>query len=276
MNRKNLILIAVNIFFIIASVFLYTCSGPGAKEEMKSKEEMESPIKSSDPDKELYDSIKKVENNKSIGSSSHSDSIKIITYSQRSKPAMMAYSYYPAMERNISQDINVFVSVRKSFLKLKDSITKIITLEKQVLNKIKAKDSIVPININIYKALKIELIDPDKAFNITNIHENSRQEIDSSGDYRWHWSVTPITNLSEARLIIKVGAEAPNGTVKTIDDKTIYIKVKIKNRQIIRDIWIYLMDNPQFIIAAILLPLIGYFGKRYIERKRAKKSKTKR
>ena len=48
--------------------------------------------------------------------------------------------------------LSIKLFIADSFLKLKDSITKIITLEKQVLNKIKAKDSIVPININIYKA----------------------------------------------------------------------------------------------------------------------------
>lgn len=190
------------------------------------------------------------------------------------KSASLAYNFPAEMKRNVSEDINVYVSLVNSGSFVKDTLMKIIARQKNPDTGKSKTDSIVTTNILLYKRLKIELIDPDSAFRIKQIYGNDWQEVDSTGDNRWRWNVVPLTNLPEAKLVIKVVAETPSGAQKDIDDRTFYIRIKMTGPfQMIRSWLTYLQDNPGLVLTVILIPLIAFFGKRYFER-RAKNKNT--
>ena len=185
------------------------------------------------------------------------------------KSARLAYSYSPEMKRNESADINVYVSIVNPTSFVRDTLMKIIAQQKNPKTGMINTDSIVAANILLYKRLKIELIDPDSCFRIKKIYGETWQEVDSTGDNRWRWNLIPLTNLPEAKLVIKVVAETPSGVQKDIDDRTFFIKVKMTGPvQMIRSWGTYLQDNPGLVLTVILIPLIASFGKRYLDRKK--------
>lgn len=187
------------------------------------------------------------------------------------KSARLAYSYYPEMTRYESKDINVYVSIVKSVNLVKDTLIKIITLQQNASTGKVYMDSIVTSEIPIYKRIRVDLLDPDSSFKIKKLFGETWQDVDSTGDNRWRWNVTPITNALQAKLVIKVIAVTPNGVTKDIDDKTFFIKVKMMGTcQLIRSWWAYLQDNPGIVVTVILVPLIAFFGKRFFDRKSKK------
>lgn len=183
------------------------------------------------------------------------------------KSARLVYNYSPEMTRNVSKDINVYVSIVNPMAVVKDKMMKILATQQSPSGK-KTIDSIVATNILLYKSLKVVLLDPDSAFKIIPVFGEAWQDVDSTGDNRWRWSVIPLTDSPEAKLIIKVVAKKPAGDFEDIDDRTFYIKVKMVGiGQTIRS-WIsYLQDNKGMVVTVILIPLFAYFGKRYFDRK---------
>ena len=186
----------------------------------------------------------------------------------KKKSARLAYNYSSEMKRDVSEDINVYVSIVNSGSFVKDTLMKIVAQQKNPNNHKTKADSIVCANILLYKRIKVELIDPESSFKIDSVYGNAWQDVDSIGDNRWRWSVIPLTNHPMAKLVIKVVAKTPAGAVEDIDDRTFYIKVKMTGwMQMLRDWWIYLQDHPELVVTVILIPVIAYFGKRYFDRK---------
>lgn len=190
----------------------------------------------------------------------------VMTPAKRS--ARMAYSYCPEMKRNEAADVNVYVSIVNPTSVVVDNLMHIVEQQHNPATGKKDVDSIIATNILLYRRMKVELIDPESAFKVTQVYGEQWQEVDSMGDNRWRWSVVPQTDAKEAKLIIKVVAETPEGVVKDIDDRTFYVKVKLANPDdVVRSWWSYLTDNPAMVITVILIPLIAFFGKRYFDRK---------
>lgn len=188
------------------------------------------------------------------------------------KSARMAYNFPSEMHRNESADINVYVSLVNSAGFVKDTLMKIVALQKDPDSGKTQSDSIVTANIFLYKRIKVELLDPDSAFRIKQVFGQSWQDVDSLGDNRWRWSVIPLTNHPEARLVIKVVAETPESAPKDIDDRTFYIRIRMTDPgQTARGWLAYLQDNPELFLTAILIPLIAFFGKRYFDRRSKRK-----
>ena len=186
----------------------------------------------------------------------------------KKKSARLAYNYSSEMKRNVSEDINVYVSIVNSGSFVKDTLMKIVAQQKNPSARKANTDSIVTANILLYKRIKVELIDPDAAFKIDSVYGNGWQDVDSIGDNRWRWSVKPLTDQPNAKLVIKVVAKTPAGAIEDIDDRTFYIKVEMTGPfQMFRTWWIYLQDHPELFLTVIIIPLIAFFGKRYFDRK---------
>ena len=186
----------------------------------------------------------------------------------KKKSARLAYNYSSEMKRNVSEDINVYVSIVNSGSFVKDTLMKIVAQQKNPNNHKTRADSIVCANILLYKRIKVELIDPDAAFKIDSVYGSGWQDVDSIGDNRWRWSVKPLTDQPNAKLVIKVVAKSPAGAIEDIDDRTFYIKVEMTGPfQMFRTWWIYLQDHPELFLTVIIIPLIAFFGKRYFDRK---------
>lgn len=192
----------------------------------------------------------------------------------KEKSARLAYNYSSEMKRNVSEDINVYVSIVNSSSFVKATLMKIIAQQKNPNTHKTNTDSIVTTNILLFKRIKVVLIDPESAFKVDSTFGNGWQDVDSIGDNRWRWTVIPKTNQPSAKLIIKVTAQTPTGAVKDIDDRTFFINVKMTGPfQMIREWWIYLQEHPELFLTVIIIPLIAFFGKRYFDRK-SKEQKT--
>jgi len=185
--------------------------------------------------------------------------------------AQLVYNYPPEMILGKAEIINVVVSITNLGSDLKDNLKKIAESQRSPREKKKIQDSILSITLKLKDSLKIEMLDPDSSFKISQTFGSSWQFVDSTSDVRWTWNVIPITNNSEAKLIIKVKLKQGN-RIKDFEDKFLLIKVKIKSFwDIIRDWLVYLTNNPAYVISAILIPLIAYFGNRYFSNRAKKK-----
>lgn len=184
------------------------------------------------------------------------------------KQATMGYSYPTKMTRGQSSDFNVFVSLVNSQSKVLDTLQKIVAKQMADDNNASVKHVMEATNIFLYHKLKVELLDPDKAFELTPVHNNSEQVVDEFGDNKWRWNVKPVANRKDARLILKVIAERPNGNSEPIVDETIHINVNIDEGMFVRNIWIYALDHYEWFLTAILVPLITFLGKRWFDRKK--------
>ncbi|MDP3463090.1 MAG: hypothetical protein Q8S18_09900 [Bacteroidales bacterium] len=64
-------------------------------------------------------------------------------------------------------------------------------------------------------------------------------------------------------------AITPEGATKDIADHTIYIKIKLSGfLQTLRSWLSYLQDNPAMVVTVILIPVFGFLGKQYFDRKK--------
>jgi hypothetical protein len=234
--RTFLKLISGLIFCTIMVAILYSC-GAGSKAPETAEAWKSDSLQASE--------------NKSFMDTSQQTTVK--------KTARLGYTYPPEMTRMKSYDINAYVSIVNPGSYIKDTLMKIITQQKDPATGVSSEDSVKIVdNILLYKRLKIELQDPDSAFKIKTLFGGTWQDVDSTGDNRWRWNVTPITN----------SPENPEGKPKDIDDRTFHIKIKITGFwQMLRTWWIYLQDNPGMVVTVILIPLIAYLGKRYFDRR---------
>lgn len=190
----------------------------------------------------------------------------------KEKSARLAYNYSSEMKRNVSEDINVYVSIVNSSSFVKATLMKIIAKQKNPNTHKTNTDSIVTANILLFKRIKVVLMDPESAFKVDSTFGNGWQDVDSIGDNRWRWTVIPKTSQPNAKLIIKVTAQTPTGAVKDIDDRTFFINVEMTGPfQMIREWWIYLQEHPQLFLTVIIIPLIAFFGRRYFDRKKEQK-----
>jgi hypothetical protein len=250
--------IAVSIGFLLILMLMFSCGGAS---DQAYSEYAESAVDSSGVsfkvDEKVEDSV-------------NTSPVHAVDPDIQKKSARLAYNYPPEMTRYKSEDINVYVSIVNPASFVKDTLMKILATQQSPSGK-KTIDSIVTTNILLYKRLLVELMDPDSAFTIKRIYGEAWQEVDSTGDNRWRWSVTPLTDAPEAKLVIKVMAQKPVGTQVYIDDRTFFIKVKMVGiGQTIRSWITYMQDNKGMVVTVILIPLFAYFGKRYFDRKSKK------
>jgi hypothetical protein len=184
------------------------------------------------------------------------------------RTARLAYNCPAEMRRNESKDINVYVSLANPPGVMRDNLLRIVTLQQDPGTSRQVRDSVVVTDVSVYHRLRVDLLDPDSAFRVKRVFGEAWQTVDSAADNRWRWNVVAITNARTAKLVVKVIAETPEGATRDIDDRTFYIRIKMVGLgQVIRSWLVYLQDNPGMVITVILIPLIGYFGKRYFDRR---------
>lgn len=174
------------------------------------------------------------------------------------KYGVLGYSYFKAMRQNETRNISAYVSIINSVKKVIDTLKEINSEDLPV----RANDtaSVFTQNIALYKYLDITLVDPDGDFSITQVHDNSRQEVDSLGSAFWSWAVTPKTKKSQARLILKVVAEKQDGSHEPFKTRNIVINIGL-DRGIFRIIYTWLFENPDKALVIVIIPLIIFFRK---------------
>ena len=190
------------------------------------------------------------------------------------KQAILGYSYFKKICREETRNINVNVLAINQNSKTDQLKVALINDLKEINKQINAEKKydtasyFTKENIFFYKYLTISLKDPANSFKIVSLHENDRQLIDTLNLNKWQWAVTPTTDLKTATLNIVVYAESPDGTQKLIETRIIPITIAIDNMSVWRVIWLWLYDHPESFLTLIIIPLIIYFGKKLIERKK--------
>ncbi|WP_026770617.1 hypothetical protein [Asinibacterium sp. OR53] len=182
------------------------------------------------------------------------------------RSGILGYSFFKQMKRSETKNIHAFISIRHSESALRDTI-RIINAQEEP-NKRNDTVSIFTQNILLYRYVDVRLLDPDHSFTIAQVHDSARQEVDETDGNHWEWAVTPNTDRKEARLILKVVAEKPDEPAEPFDSRTIPITINV-NTNIVRPLWIYLYDHPEYVFTAILIPVVAYFGKKIFDRRKS-------
>ncbi len=174
------------------------------------------------------------------------------------KYGILGYSYFKAMRQHETRNINAYISIANPANRVIDTL-------KEVNSDVVAKRkndtaSIFTQNLILYKYSDVTLIDADSNFIIRQIHENSRQKIDSVSGNFWTWAITPKTNKTTATLILKVIAEKPDGSREAFQVKTIPININL-DPGIFRSVYSWLYENPEKLLVLILIPLVAFFWK---------------
>lgn len=183
---------------------------------------------------------------------------------EKLKTASMGYSYPYNIKRNMTRNINVYVTIHHSESNAKDTILR--TLEEQKIM-ISGDDSDVVqvISIPVYQKVSVRLIDPDSLFHIKKIHDNDFQPIDTFHGNHWRWTISTSTDRPSATLVLKTHTLGPN---EVWQDKNIVIPIIIDNKDYFRRLLVYLGDNPILLLTLLVLPIAGYFGKRLFDKKK--------
>ncbi len=219
----------------------------------------------------------KPNHNKILTPKPNAENILLVDNNQ--KQAILGYSYFKKICREETRNINVNVMAINQNSKTDQLKVALINDLKEINKQINAEKKydtasyFTKENIFFYKYLTISLKDPANSFKIVSLHENDRQLIDTLNLNKWQWAVTPTTDLKTATLNIVVYAESPDGTQKLIETRIIPITIAIDNMSVWRVIWLWLYDHPESFLTLIIIPLIIYFGKKLIERKK-KRSAT--
>lgn len=186
----------------------------------------------------------------------------LLSEEELARSANLTYSYPKTIKRRQSKSINVLLSVNNPSGTLEEVMKETILSQLQVVE-VSDTTNIFSEKIRFYKKLSVQLLDPEKKFIITPVHDNDEQNVDTLIGNKWRWNIFTETDRPTASLILKIRAEGPNDVLK---DKTIFMTVEIGDANFFRRLWIYLKENPAIFFSAIIIPLLAFFAKKGYER----------
>lgn len=200
-----------------------------------------------------------------------SDSVikPVIPPAKKPKSASIAYSYFTAIKRNEVKNINVRLDINNP-----ESVTRTALKEiekKQLLNSRDADTNFTStLSIPLYDSVEVNLQDPANDYTLSRInHSKDKQKVDTVNGNLWGWTVLTKTDKKETRLILKITAYMPSGE-EVLDNRSIPIRIQLE-QTMLRKLWATLLDDPKYFLTMILVPLIGYLGKKYFDKKKAAK-----
>jgi hypothetical protein len=189
------------------------------------------------------------------------------------KSANIAYSYFNAIKRNEVKHIMAYLSINKPQAKVRDTLRQI---ERTETVNIKDDDSSIINSLHIplvYEHVEMSLEDPAGDYDIKPVgHVSNKQRIDTIRGNKWDWSILTKTDKPSTTLILKITAYLPDST-EELENRKIPIRIKLE-QNMIRKLWAALLDDPKYFLTVILVPLIGYLGKKYFDKKKAAKQEN--
>jgi hypothetical protein len=184
------------------------------------------------------------------------------------KSASIAYSYFTTIQRTELKHISAYLSINTPEAKVRDTLRKIERIQRIQSEK---EDSSIINSLSlplVYDYVEINLMDPAGDYTITKVgHNNDKQLIDTIKGNQWDWTVMTKTNKKTTKLILKITAYLPNAS-EELENRSIPIRIKLE-QNMLRKIWAVLLDDPKYLLSAILIPLFAFFGKRYFDKKKA-------
>ncbi|MBX9782627.1 MAG: hypothetical protein K2X48_04950 [Chitinophagaceae bacterium] len=200
------------------------------------------------------------------------DTTRFIQKTISRKSANIAYSYFNIIKRNELKNIRAHLTINKPEAKTRDTLRQI---ERQQQVNSSNDDSSIINSLHIplvYEDVEINLLGPAGDYTITKVgHNTDKQKIDTLNGNTWGWTVITKTDKPSTQLVLKITAYKPDAS-EELENRSIPIRIKLE-QNIIRKLWAVLLDDPKYLLTVILVPVIGYFGKKYYDRKMASKSK---
>ncbi len=190
---------------------------------------------------------------------------------QHPTSALLGYSYFTTIKRNEVKSIRAYLSIHFPESKVRDTLRQI--ERRQEVNIQDGDSSIInTLSIPLYDFIEVNLLDPANDYSIIPInHKADKQKVNTAMGNNWGWSVLTKTDKNRTSLILKVTAYMPDSTAE-LDNRIIPIRIKLE-KNIFRKLWTVLLDDPKYFLVVILVPLIGFWGKRYYDRKKKEPEK---
>jgi hypothetical protein len=169
-------------------------------------------------------------------------------------------AYYCPTKMIKGQEYFVTVSISK------DSLGKLI---QQVKNQIQGVDSAANLadvhgdGILIGERMRVELVVPPDDFKIISPPTVTDQAFLNSQTLEWDWIIEPTAVKNDIQIYIRVSAYNLNGSDTWVEvkhpPKLFQVNIQIDPRDFWDKIIGFLSDNPEFLLAQILIPVLTFF-----------------
>lgn len=166
-----------------------------------------------------------------------------------------------------------FLSINKPEARVRDTLRQI--ERRETVNSTDDDSSIInSLHIPlVYEHVEISLEDPAGDYDIKPVgHASNKQRIDTIRGNKWDWSILTKTDKPSTTLILKITAYLPDSS-EELENRKIPIRIKLE-QNMIRKLWAALLDDPKYFLTVILVPVIGYLGKKYFDKKKAAKQEN--
>lgn len=182
------------------------------------------------------------------------------------KTATLGWAYPVNIKRYESKSVNVFLSVNNPASEIQKFIKNEILSQQQIIEQSDTMN-VSTERIRYYEYVTVALLDPEKKFTLTAVHDNDRQKVDSIAGNKWRWNIFTTTEAPTATLILTIKAEGPG---QLLVDKNIIVHVQIGQTNFFRRMWIFATENPGVTFTTLLVPLIIFVARRVYNRARNK------
>ena len=189
------------------------------------------------------------------------------------RTATLGYSYYKHMMQHETRSVVAYISINNP--------ASVIISRVEELNgnpePVRRNDtfSVFTYNKNflVYKYVEVSLLQNDSDFIQQALQLSDRQEVDTLNGNKWVWNITPKTTKKHASLTLRVIAEKPDGNRESFESQNIAIDIII-DKNITRNVWDWMMDNPGKTLTLVIIPLIAFFGKKLFGGDKTQKPKN--
>lgn len=124
-------------------------------------------------------------------------------------------------------------------------------------------------SISIYPKMKVELKYDDNDFMTIYKPENPDLIFDGESDMNWGWIIKPL-KVGKTQLSLIVSAyDKKNDQWVSVDipPKIFDISVKVDPRGYLTKLWEFLENNPEWVFAQVIFPVVGFYAGRRRRRK---------
>lgn len=128
-------------------------------------------------------------------------------------------------------------------------------------------------NFLVYKYVEVSLLQNDSDFIQKPLQLSDRQEVDTINGNKWVWNITPKTTKKHASLTLRVIAEKTNGNRESFESQNIAIDIII-DKNLTRNVWDWMMENPGKTLTLVIIPLIAFFGRKLFGGDKSQKPKN--
>jgi hypothetical protein len=170
--------------------------------------------------------------------------------------ASIAYSFRNQMKKGETRDIHVLLRTNAGEQDTRNALRQKEREQEALAPKEKDTSIIRSLLIKGYDTAYVDIVYDTADFIIKPIATTVKQPIDTIEGNYWHWRIKAIADKASADVLITVMTKTKDGQLAKKDERRIPISIRIDNTTGVRVAWNWVLDNPQYSIPSILVPLI--------------------